>query len=85
MADLLSILYRGPLRSCNYACGYCPFAKQEAEPSVLAADRRIHRVPSPVGGRVTRVNEEVVIDLDELDRGPDDGGWLLRLRTAPER
>jgi len=21
------ILYRGPLSSCNYACGYCPFAK----------------------------------------------------------
>ena len=24
----LSILYRGPLSSCNYACGYCPFAKR---------------------------------------------------------
>jgi MoaA/NifB/PqqE/SkfB family radical SAM enzyme len=23
----LSILYRGPLASCNYSCGYCPFAK----------------------------------------------------------
>ena len=23
-----SILYRGPLSSCNYACGYCPFAKR---------------------------------------------------------
>jgi MoaA/NifB/PqqE/SkfB family radical SAM enzyme len=23
----LSILYRGPLSSCNYGCGYCPFAK----------------------------------------------------------
>lgn len=23
----LSILYRGPLASCNYGCGYCPFAK----------------------------------------------------------
>jgi MoaA/NifB/PqqE/SkfB family radical SAM enzyme len=22
-----NILYRGPLSSCNYACGYCPFAK----------------------------------------------------------
>ena len=26
----LSILYRGPLSSCNYACGYCPFAKRRA-------------------------------------------------------
>ena len=24
----LSILYRGPLSSCNYGCGYCPFAKR---------------------------------------------------------
>lgn len=24
----LSILYRGPLLSCNYGCPYCPFAKQ---------------------------------------------------------
>jgi len=23
----LSILYRGPLASCNYGCAYCPFAK----------------------------------------------------------
>src|SRR4051794_13589452 len=23
----LSILYRGPLSSCNYGCPYCPFAK----------------------------------------------------------
>jgi MoaA/NifB/PqqE/SkfB family radical SAM enzyme len=25
----LSILYRGSLASCNYACPYCPFAKQQ--------------------------------------------------------
>jgi MoaA/NifB/PqqE/SkfB family radical SAM enzyme len=24
----LSILYRGPLASCNYGCAYCPFAKR---------------------------------------------------------
>jgi sulfatase maturation enzyme AslB (radical SAM superfamily) len=23
----LSLLYRGPLSSCNYGCEYCPFAK----------------------------------------------------------
>ncbi|HEY1123032.1 MAG TPA: STM4011 family radical SAM protein [Haloferula sp.] len=27
MIDRWDILYRGPLSSCNYACGYCPFAK----------------------------------------------------------
>jgi len=27
MENRWDILYRGPLSSCNYACGYCPFAK----------------------------------------------------------
>ncbi len=27
MGTRWDILYRGPLSSCNYACGYCPFAK----------------------------------------------------------
>ncbi|WP_148598600.1 STM4011 family radical SAM protein [Aquisphaera giovannonii] len=35
----LSILYRGPLSSCNYACGYCPFAKRRESYADLAADR----------------------------------------------
>ena len=34
----LSILYRGPLASCNYACGYCPFAKHRETPAERAAD-----------------------------------------------
>jgi MoaA/NifB/PqqE/SkfB family radical SAM enzyme len=36
----LSILYRGPLSSCNYACDYCPFAKRTETAAELAADRR---------------------------------------------
>src|SRR4029077_5251510 len=35
----LSILYRGPLSSCNYACGYCPFAKRRETAGELAHDR----------------------------------------------
>jgi MoaA/NifB/PqqE/SkfB family radical SAM enzyme len=35
----LSILYRGPLSSCNYACGYCPFAKRTERAEELRADR----------------------------------------------
>ena len=35
----LSILYRGPLSSCNYDCAYCPFAKRRETPAQLAADR----------------------------------------------
>jgi hypothetical protein len=39
MALNLSILYRGPLSSCNYACGYCPFAKHRETAAELARDR----------------------------------------------
>jgi MoaA/NifB/PqqE/SkfB family radical SAM enzyme len=35
----LSILYRGPLSSCNYACDYCPFAKRTEGADELAHDR----------------------------------------------
>lgn len=34
----LTILYRGPLSSCNYACPYCPFAKQVESPEEHRAD-----------------------------------------------
>ena len=36
----LSILYRGPLSSCNYDCHYCPFAKHHETAAELADDRR---------------------------------------------
>ena len=36
----LDILYRGPLSSCNYACGYCPFAKRRDSRETLARDAR---------------------------------------------
>lgn len=35
----LSILYRGPLASCNYDCPYCPFAKRRDSRAELRADR----------------------------------------------
>lgn len=38
-APELTILWRGPLESCNYACGYCPFAKVKEGPEALARDR----------------------------------------------
>lgn len=40
MALNLSILYRGPLSSCNYGCEYCPFAKRSETPAQLAVDRK---------------------------------------------
>ena len=36
--DALSLLYRGTLSSCNYACAYCPFAKRRDSRAVLARD-----------------------------------------------
>ncbi|WP_436520572.1 STM4011 family radical SAM protein [Actinoplanes sp. HUAS TT8] len=35
----LSVLYRGPLASCNYDCPYCPFAKRHDPPALLREDR----------------------------------------------
>lgn len=38
-SSTLTILYRGPLSSCNYACNYCPFAKREETDEELETDR----------------------------------------------
>lgn len=47
-----SILYRGPLSSCNYACDYCPFAKTRNTRAELADDaRRLERFVDWVEGR----------------------------------
>lgn len=35
---MLSILYRGPLSSCNYSCPYCPFAKTKDSRKTLEKD-----------------------------------------------
>lgn len=40
---MLSILYRGPLASCNYGCAYCPFAKRRDTREQLADDRNAWR------------------------------------------
>lgn len=39
MTDPLTILWRGSLSSCNYACGYCPFAKTKDSRAALDRDR----------------------------------------------
>lgn len=39
MTEPLTILWRGSLASCNYACGYCPFAKTKDSRAALARDR----------------------------------------------
>ncbi len=55
MESCLTILYRGPLASCNYACSYCPFAKQRDSARELAVDRRnLERFVSWVAQRKSR-------------------------------
>ena len=39
MTDPLTILWRGSLSSCNYACTYCPFAKTKDSRAALERDR----------------------------------------------
>lgn len=36
----LTVLYRGPLSSCNYGCDYCPFAKHRETRAEHETDRR---------------------------------------------
>lgn len=51
----LSILYRGPLSSCNYACDYCPFAKRTETAEELSHDRNcLERFVAWVGGHTAR-------------------------------
>lgn len=48
----LSILYRGPLSSCNYGCTYCPFAKHSETAAEHAHDRAaLERFVAWVAGR----------------------------------
>jgi hypothetical protein len=47
-----SILYRGPLSSCNYECGYCPFAKTRNTREELRDDElRLKKFVRWAGGR----------------------------------
>ncbi len=48
----LSILYRGPLSSCNFDCPYCPLVKHRDSPAELEHDRnRLERFCRWVAGR----------------------------------
>lgn len=50
----LSILYRGPLSSCNYGCEYCPFAKHSETAAEHKHDERaLERFVSWVSGRAS--------------------------------
>jgi len=51
-----SILYRGPLSSCNYGCDYCPFAKTRNTREELLDDaRRLERFVAWTRGRAERI------------------------------
>ncbi|MGC4116947.1 MAG: STM4011 family radical SAM protein [Myxococcales bacterium] len=40
----LTLLYRGPLESCDYGCEYCPFSKHAASKQDLEADQAALRL-----------------------------------------
>lgn len=47
----LSILYRGPLSSCNYGCEYCPFAKKTETKTEHDLDEfKLNKFVQRVGG-----------------------------------
>ncbi|MEU6272011.1 STM4011 family radical SAM protein [Streptomyces populi] len=48
----LTILYRGPLASCDYDCPYCPFAKRRDSAEQLRTDRAaLERFTAWAGGQ----------------------------------
>lgn len=50
-----NILYRGPLSSCNYACGYCPFAKARMSAAEFQDDAlKLERFVAWAAGRTDR-------------------------------
>ncbi|GAA3138894.1 hypothetical protein GCM10010466_32470 [Planomonospora alba] len=55
----LTILYRGPLASCDYDCPYCPFAKRRDSPERLRADRAA--LERFTGWAATRAHEVSVL------------------------
>jgi MoaA/NifB/PqqE/SkfB family radical SAM enzyme len=55
MTPRWNILYRGPLTSCNYACGYCPFAKARMTAAELRDDAvKLERFVTWAAGRTER-------------------------------
>ncbi len=64
----LTLLYRGPLSSCNYSCGYCPFAKHAESPAEAAADTAalerfvawVQAYPDPISVFFTPVGGEAL-------------------------
>lgn len=51
-----NILYRGSLSSCNYECGYCPFAKTTNTRAELQQDEReLERFVAWVAGQQRRI------------------------------
>lgn len=78
----LTLLYRGPLRSCNYGCHYCSFAKEQ-DPKRHKADRwALERFVDWVGARgaptrvfftpwgealIHRRYQQALVDLSRLD------------------
>lgn len=80
----LSILYRGPLSSCNYGCTYCPFAKRHETAAELAEDRRaLERFVGWVTGRTGDRVSVLFTPWGEALTRPWYRDALIRLTNTP--
>jgi hypothetical protein len=62
----LALLYRGHLESCNYRCGYCPFALKRSSRSARARDEEaLSRFVAWAGAEETRALEVVFTPYGE--------------------
>jgi MoaA/NifB/PqqE/SkfB family radical SAM enzyme len=63
----LALLYRGPLKSCNYGCTYCPFAKGRDSRAELARDK--HALERFVAWVASRTEDRLGVFLTPWGEG----------------
>ena len=62
MTQIREIQYRGSLKSCNYACSYCPFAKRPGSRRELEKDEAaLRRLVLGLSGRASVFKEKLGI------------------------
>ena len=72
----LSILYRGPLSSCNYGCTYCPFAKHAETAAEHEVDQRALEHFETIGLTISRhafrvMQEELLLETSPGEFRPE--------------
>jgi FixJ family two-component response regulator len=47
--------------------------------SIISTDDRVHKILSPLSGRIVEVNEELKLNTSLLEKDPYFGGWIYRI------